>query len=185
MLRFLTLAVSLCVSTLVLANTNFEQQAGNSASANAEDTFQQLISQCDNIDVLLLRAKIRLEIGRQPPELAESTTNAMNEGLAVCGEGQVDQAVEMLTVALADAKDATTQQYGTDASVSEENKRRTAEMLAQTAKGDAQETAAQLAAETGGEASDNTLTYVIIAAVVLVIGYLVFGRKRRDDDDDD
>jgi hypothetical protein len=97
----------------------------------------------------------------------------------------MDQAVEMLTVALEDAKERTTQQYGTDASVSEENKKRTAEMLAQTAKGDAQETAAQLAAETGGDESDNTLTYVIIAAVVLVIGYLVFGRKRRDDDDDD
>lgn len=184
MIRMFALFTALAVAPFTTANTNFEQQAGNTTSANAEDTFQQLIAQCDNIDVLLLRAKIRLEIGRQPPELAETTTNAMNDGLAICGEGKVDEAVEMLTVALEQAKDGTTQKYGTDASTSEEAKKRTAEMLQRTAKGDAKETAAALAAEIEPEESDNTLTYVIIAAVVLVIGYLVFGRKRREDDDD-
>ena len=184
MTRIISFLIALAFPLAAAANTNFEQQAGNATSTAAEETFQQLISQCDNIDVLLLRAKIRLEIGRQPPELAETTTNAMNEGLAVCGEGKVDEAIGILTVALEDAKEGTTQQYGTDASTSEEAKKRTAEMLEKTAKGDAKETAAALAAEIEPDESDNTLTYVIIAVVVLVIGYLVFGRKRREDDDD-
>ena len=182
MKRFIGLLMALVMVPTVMANTNFEQQAGNSASANAEDTFQQLIAQCDDIDVLLLRAKIRLEIGRQPPELAKTTTEAMNNGLAVCGEGRVEEAVTLLTAALDEAKEATTVQYGTDASVAEENKQRTAEMLAQTAKGDAKETAAAMTAE--AESSDNTLMYVIVAVLVLGIGYLIFGRKRSDDDDD-
>ena len=184
MTRIISFLIALAFPLAAAANTNFEQQAGNATSTAAEETFQQLISQCDNIDVLLLRAKIRLEVGRQPPELAETTTEAMNNGLAVCGEGRVDDAKTLLTAALEDAKDATTTQYGTDASVSEENKKRTAEMLAKTAKGDAKEVATALSAEIEPDESDNTLTYVIIAVVVLVIGYLVFGRKRREDDDD-
>lgn len=176
--------VGLACSFAAVANTNFEQQAGNASSTQAEDTFQKLIEQCDDIDVLLLRAKIRLEIGRQPPELAQTTTEAMNNGLAVCGEGRVEEANALLTAALEEAKEATTTQYGTDASVSEENKKRTAEMLEKTAKGDAKETAAALSAEVNSAESDNTLTYVIVAAVVLGIGYLIFGRSRRDDDDD-
>ena len=37
-----------------------EQQADNAASANANETFRKWIEQCDNVDVLILRARIRL-----------------------------------------------------------------------------------------------------------------------------
>jgi hypothetical protein len=53
MLRFFNFGgVVVCVNTRACEYQLLNSKAGNIASANAEDTFQQLISQCDNIEVL-------------------------------------------------------------------------------------------------------------------------------------
>ena len=69
-----------------------EQQAGNAASTNAEETFRQLIEQCDDIGVLTLRARVRLIISRATEAAASEAQSLLDEGLAKCGEGDIDAA---------------------------------------------------------------------------------------------
>ncbi len=91
-----------------------QQQAGNAASANADETFQKLIDMCDDTDVLVLRARIRLQIPRATPAAAETAQTMMDQGLARCGEGDIAAAKTTLTEALAIADAGVTEKFGQD-----------------------------------------------------------------------
>lgn len=93
-----------------------EQQAGNEASTNTEETFQALIEQCDDIDALMLRARIRLQIPRTTDEAATTAQEMLESAFAKCGAGEPDEAKVMLEEALALAESGTTENFGTDAS---------------------------------------------------------------------
>ena len=98
------LMIATVFSTSAFAQT---QQAGSEAATNADETFQKLIEKCDNTDALVLRARIRLAVGRLDDQTAiEDLTNQTNKALSICGEGKVDEAKAELkkTLDAADAK---------------------------------------------------------------------------------
>ena len=54
----------LCIALMTTVATAQEQQAGNAASTDTEGTFQALVDACDDVDALMLRARIRLQLPR-------------------------------------------------------------------------------------------------------------------------
>ena len=92
-----------------------QQQAGNAASTNADATFQKLVEQCDDTDVLYLRAKIRLQLGRATEAAATEAQDLMDKGLAKCGEGDIAAAKTTLQQAYDVADAGVTQKFGQDA----------------------------------------------------------------------
>ena len=97
--RFLTPLLILAAPALAQ-----EQQAGNAASTDVEGTFQTLVEQCDDVDALMLRARIRLLVPRSTDAAAEEAQNLLEQGFATCGEGDVEGAKATLTEALAVAE---------------------------------------------------------------------------------
>lgn len=72
-----------------------EQQAGNQASQDSDATFQALIDACDDVDALMLRARIRTT------DAAGSKAQEMlDQGFATCGGGDLEGAKMILTEAL-------------------------------------------------------------------------------------
>ena len=115
MTKFLVAAAA--AALMALPASAQEQQAGNAASTNAEDTFQQLIEKCDNTDVLVIRARIRLQLGRTTEAARQEAQGLLDQGLAECGEGKIDAATATLTNALSIAEAGATEKLGEDASV--------------------------------------------------------------------
>ena len=100
----LAVLAAVCLSTSAFAQS---QQAGNEASTNADETFKKLIEKCDDTDVLVFRARIRLAMGRLDDQAAiAELTEKTNKGLSICGEGKIEEAKASLkeTLAAADAK---------------------------------------------------------------------------------
>ncbi|MEO1775956.1 MAG: hypothetical protein AAFS07_13480 [Pseudomonadota bacterium] len=89
--------IALLVATPALAQ---QQQAGNEASTNTEETFQALIDQCDDTDALMLRARIRLQLPRTTPEAAAQSQEMLDQAFATCGGGDVEAAKTQLAEAL-------------------------------------------------------------------------------------
>ena len=93
-----------------------QQQAGNEARTNTEETFQAQIDQCDDIDALMLRARIRLQIPHTSEDVAGQAQGMLDNAFAKCGAGELDEAKNMLEEALALAETGVTDNFGTDAS---------------------------------------------------------------------
>lgn len=109
---------TLAIALIVVAAPAFaqQQQAGNEASTNTEETFQALIDQCDNVDALMLRARIRLQLSRTTEAAAAKAQKMLEDGFAQCGSGDLEGAKVTLAEALAIAEKGTTENFGTDAS---------------------------------------------------------------------
>jgi soluble cytochrome b562 len=107
----------ICIITSLVCSTVWaqEQQAGNEASTNTEETFQALIDKCDNIDALMLRAKIRLQVPRTTEVASEKAQQMLDDAFAICGEGNIDAAKNMLEEALKLAEQGATERLGADA----------------------------------------------------------------------
>ncbi|MEM0977863.1 MAG: hypothetical protein AAGJ34_10030 [Pseudomonadota bacterium] len=103
--------VTLLAATPSLAQ---QQQAGNDASTNTEETFQALMEQCDDIDAIMLRNRLRVQIPRITEEAAAEAQEMMDQGLVQCGEGDLDGAKETLNAALEIAAQGATDNFGTD-----------------------------------------------------------------------
>ena len=110
----LLLVLGLVFTTEVLAQ---EQQAGNDASTNAEATFQKLVDQCDDMDMLMLRARLRLEISQATEAAAKTASDMLTKGFAECAEGRIDAGKEILAEAYEIARAGVTDAYGQDATV--------------------------------------------------------------------
>ena len=93
-----------------------EQQAGNSASANADETFQALIEACDVTDILVLRGRLRVQIPRITEDAAAEAQDLLDQGMAKCGEGDIDGAKAIMVQALEVADKGATENFGTDGS---------------------------------------------------------------------
>ncbi len=110
-------AAALCVSTVVFAQT---QQAGTEAGTNADETFKQLAAKCDDVDALVLRARVRLAMGRLDDEAAIAEFIKQTEaGLALCGEGKIDEAKASLTKTLAAADAKVSEKFGQEGDTNE------------------------------------------------------------------
>lgn len=105
------LAGSLAVDGLALAQ---EQQAGNEASRNVEETFQALIESCDDVEALMLRARIRLQLSRTTDEARDEAQGLLDQGLALCGEDKLDQAKATLQQSLDIASAGVELNFGQD-----------------------------------------------------------------------
>ncbi|MEM6462134.1 MAG: hypothetical protein AAF724_09485 [Pseudomonadota bacterium] len=110
------IVLMLAMTALPFAAHAQEQQAGNDASTNTEETFQALIDQCDDIDALMLRARIRLQIPHTTTDAASKAQEMLDSAFAQCGGGDLDAAKSMLEEALALAEAGTTENFGADGS---------------------------------------------------------------------
>ena len=81
-LTLIALPVAALMATTALAQT---QQAGELSDTDA--AFQELVAKCDNVDMLVLRGRIRLQQGRVPPETADASQKLMEEGFTLCSQG--------------------------------------------------------------------------------------------------
>ena len=108
----------LTLTTVLVASPMFaqQQQAGNAASTDTEGTFQALMEKCDDIDVIMLRNRLRVQIPRITEEAAAQAQEMMDTGMATCGEGDLDGAKETLESALEIAAQGASDNFGTDAS---------------------------------------------------------------------
>jgi len=97
-----------------------DQQAGNAASTNTEETFQALIDKCDDVDALMLRARIRLQLPRTTEEAAETAQAMLDDGFATCGAGDLEGAKAILSEALELAEAGTSETFGTEETAAEE-----------------------------------------------------------------
>ena len=96
-MRLTLIALPLALmATTALAQT---QQAGE--LSDTEAAFQELVEKCDNVDMLVLRGRIRLQQGRVPPETADASQKLMEEGFALCGQGDVPGGTAKLEESLA------------------------------------------------------------------------------------
>lgn len=104
------------VVTLLLAAMTVaaqQQQAGNAASTDTEGTFQALIEACDDVDALMLRARIRLQLPRTTEEAAVEAERMLEQGFATCGSGDLETAKSQLTEALAIAEAGAAEKFAT------------------------------------------------------------------------
>lgn len=113
-MRIVSLAAAaiLAVSSPVFAQ---EQQAGNEASRNAEETFKKLVEKCDNTEALILRARIRLLINRTTDEAKAEGTKLLTQGFEECAAGKTDEAIATLKKAYAILDKGATEKFGQDA----------------------------------------------------------------------
>ena len=125
-LTALTAVSLIALASGATAQMNAEMQAGNAASTNTQETFNALVEKCDNIDYLMLRARIRLELPRTTDEAGEKAATMMFNAFETCSEGKVDEGLEMLKEAYAIGK------AGVEAKIAE-NEAREAEVMEQAA----------------------------------------------------
>lgn len=92
-----TLLLCALVTLPVLAQ---QQQAGNAASTDTEGTFQALVDACDDVDALMLRARIRLQIPRTTEDAATEAQNLLQQGFETCASGDKEAAKIQLQKAL-------------------------------------------------------------------------------------
>lgn len=109
--------VAIAIGFLTLPASAQEQQAGNEASTNADATFQKLVEKCDDMDMLMLRARLRLEISRATDDAAKRANTMLVDGFEKCAAGQAEAGKTTLQQAYEIARDGVTEAYGQDATV--------------------------------------------------------------------
>jgi len=93
-----------------LSNEAEKQEAGK--LVNTEEIFKKLTEKCDETDVLVLRARIRLELPRIDKNTASEVEKMMMNGLELCSEKKIDEAKKLLTSAYKKAQDAASIKFG-------------------------------------------------------------------------
>ena len=111
MIRPILTALLVSLSVPALAQ---EQQAGNAASTDTEATFQSLIEACDDVDALMLRARIRLQLPRTTEEAAATAQQMLDQAFATCGGGDLEGAKAQLTEALQIAEAGANEVFAAD-----------------------------------------------------------------------
>lgn len=172
-------AIVLCFLGLIFATTtvyaqssnvgsaNQEMQAGNEASTNAQESFQKLIDQCDDIGLITLRARVRVELARTTDDAQKQAVQMVDEGFALCGQGKMEEATAKLEAAYAFARDGVTEKFGQDASLSVQ--KNNADERSSSAQGDQQDSIED----------QDSKGMMIVGAAVLLLGLLVVWFMRR------
>ncbi|MEL6233013.1 MAG: hypothetical protein AAFR46_01270 [Pseudomonadota bacterium] len=94
-----------------------EQQAGNDDSTDVEGTFQTIVDQCDDVDALMLRARIRLQLPRTTEEAAATAQEMLEAGFKTCSEGDLEAAKATLSEALAIAEAGVSERFEVEETV--------------------------------------------------------------------
>tara|TARA_B100001939_G_C16635422_1_gene485269 strand:+ start:141 stop:569 length:429 start_codon:yes stop_codon:yes gene_type:complete len=108
---------TLAVGFMLIAPSAHSQQMGAGNLTDTEAEFLKLSSQCDEVDVLMLRARIRLEVSalesRSETEAAASRAKeSLANGMATCGSGDVEGAKTILNAAYEAAQAENSRKFG-------------------------------------------------------------------------
>ena len=95
MTRTLPFFVAMTMAMPALAQ---EQQAGTATDTQA--AFQALVDACDDVDALMLRARIRLQLPRTTEEAAATAQEMLQQGFQTCADGDPDAGKAHLAKAL-------------------------------------------------------------------------------------
>ena len=105
---FITYAQTKSVNEL----TEEAASQGAGKLVNTEEIFQKLIDKCDDVNLLMLRARIRLELPRIDKSDAEKVEKMMLEGFEICSKNNPEEAKVKLTEAYDIAKKAASERFG-------------------------------------------------------------------------
>lgn len=117
--RYILIIVFLIYPLLVQAQSKDTKNISNEVSSqeagtlvNTEEIFQKLIDKCDDVNLLMLRARIRLELPRIDKSDAEKVEKMMLEGFEICSKNNPEEAKVKLTEAYDIAKKAASERFG-------------------------------------------------------------------------
>ena len=117
--RYILIIVFLICPLLVQAQSKDTKNISNEVSSqeagtlvNTEEIFQKLIDKCDDVNLLMLRARIRLELPRIDKSDAEKVEKMMLEGFEICSKNNPEEAKVKLTEAYDIAKQAASDRFG-------------------------------------------------------------------------
>ena len=85
---YLILLINLIISIDVNSQN---MQAGNINPESTEEVFKSLMDKCDDMDIIMLRGRIRVEIQRSTPEAIEEANKLMIDGLTACSKGEISK----------------------------------------------------------------------------------------------
>ena len=98
---------SLAILAFLFANPALAQQQQAGTATDTEAAFQALVDACDDVDALMLRARIRLQLPRTTEEAAATAQEMLRQGFQTCAGGDPQAAKEQLTKALKIAEEGT------------------------------------------------------------------------------
>lgn len=117
--RYILIIVFLICPLLVQAQSKDTKNISSEVSSqeagtlvNTEEIFQKLIDKCDDVNLLMLRARIRLELPRIDKSDAEKVEKMMLEGFEICSKNNPEEAKVKLTEAYDIAKKAASERFG-------------------------------------------------------------------------
>ena len=108
---------SFAVSFLLIAPDAFGQQMGAGKLTDTEAEFQKLAAQCDEVEVLMLRARIRLEVSTlesraETEAAANQAKESLANGMSTCGSGDIEGAKAILNAAYEAAQAENSRKFG-------------------------------------------------------------------------
>ena len=117
--RYILIIVFLICPLLVQAQSKDTKKISSEVSSqeagtlvNTEEIFQKLIDKCDDVNLLMLRARIRLELPRIDKSDAEKVEKMLLEGFEMCAQKNPEEAKVKLTEAYDIAKKAASERFG-------------------------------------------------------------------------
>ena len=117
--RYILIIVFLICPLLVQAQSKDTKNISNEVSSqeagtliNTEEIFQKLIDKCDDVNLLMLRARIRLELPRIDKSDADTVEKMLFEGFEMCAQKKPEEAKVKLTKAYEIAKKAASEKFG-------------------------------------------------------------------------
>ena len=105
------------VSFFLIAPVAFGQQMGAGKLTDTEAEFQKLAAQCDEVEVLMLRARIRLEVSAlesraETEAAANQAKESLANGMSTCGSGDIEGAKAILNAAYEAAQAENSKKFG-------------------------------------------------------------------------
>ena len=117
--RYILIIVFLICPLLVQAQSKDTKKISSEVSSqeagtlvNTEEIFQKLIDKCDDVNLLMLRARIRLELPRIDKSEADTVEKMLLEGFEMCAQKKPEEAQVKLTEAYDIAKKAASERFG-------------------------------------------------------------------------
>lgn len=118
MKRYVFLITSIFVINIYSLAVAQEQEAGK--LTDTEAVFQKLVEQCDNVDMLMLRARIRLELPRTTDDAADTAKDKLLQGFELCAAGKMAEGKIVLEEGYEIAKAGVTEKFGQEGTGSDE-----------------------------------------------------------------
>ena len=117
--RYILIIVFLICPLLVQAQSKDTKKISSEVSSqeagtlvNTEEIFQKLIDKCDDVNLLMLRARIRLESSRINKSNDEEVEKMLLECFEMCAKKKPEEAKVKLTEAYEIAKKAASEKFG-------------------------------------------------------------------------